>query len=189
MLIDGFTVGAQLLNFVILVWLMKRFLYQPVLGAIAAGEQKIANELANAATTQAKQQQDTFEQKNQAFDERRADMLQQARNSALMANTTTALRRQIGSARDLKGYPAICPARNPNTACSAAAGSAKASWVPSKVSKWALAVPRWAMSACASARGTVVSCAPCSSSTGQRACDRVASGAMRLKRVPMTHST
>ncbi|MDZ4189577.1 MAG: F0F1 ATP synthase subunit B [Hydrogenophaga sp.] len=84
MLIDGFTVGAQLLNFVILVWLMKRFLYQPVLGAIAAREEKIATELADAATTQAqaKQQQDTFEQKNQAFDEQRTDMLQQARDAA-----------------------------------------------------------------------------------------------------------
>jgi F-type H+-transporting ATPase subunit b len=84
MLIDGFTVGAQLLNFVILVWLMKRFLYQPVLSAIAAREEKIAAELADAATTQAqaKQQQDTFEQKNQAFDEQRTDMLQQARDTA-----------------------------------------------------------------------------------------------------------
>ena len=42
MLIDWFTVGAQLLNFLILVCLMKRFLYQPVLDAIAAREQKIA---------------------------------------------------------------------------------------------------------------------------------------------------
>lgn len=84
MLIDGFTVGAQLLNFVILVWLMKRFLYQPVLSAIAAREEKIATELADAAATQAqaKQQQDTFEQKNQAFDEQRADMLKQARDTA-----------------------------------------------------------------------------------------------------------
>jgi F-type H+-transporting ATPase subunit b len=49
-LIDWFTVGAQLLNFLILVWLMKRFLYQPVLDAIAAREQKIAAELADAAT-------------------------------------------------------------------------------------------------------------------------------------------
>ena len=28
MLIDWFTVGAQTLNFLVLVWLMKRFLYQ-----------------------------------------------------------------------------------------------------------------------------------------------------------------
>ncbi len=34
MLIDWFTVGAQLLNFIILVYLIKRFLYQPVLDAL-----------------------------------------------------------------------------------------------------------------------------------------------------------
>jgi F-type H+-transporting ATPase subunit b len=43
-LIDWVTVGAQVLNFVILVWLMKRFLYQPILHAINAREQRIAAE-------------------------------------------------------------------------------------------------------------------------------------------------
>jgi F-type H+-transporting ATPase subunit b len=42
MLIDWFTVGAQALNFLILVWLMKRFLYQPILHAIDAREKRIA---------------------------------------------------------------------------------------------------------------------------------------------------
>ena len=84
MLIDWFTVGAQLLNFVILVWLMKRFLYQPVLDAIAAREQKIAKELADAAATQTKanQQQEEFQKKNQVFDEQRAALLQQAKDAA-----------------------------------------------------------------------------------------------------------
>ena len=36
MLIDWFTVAAQALNFLILVWLMKRYLYQPILHAIDA---------------------------------------------------------------------------------------------------------------------------------------------------------
>jgi F-type H+-transporting ATPase subunit b len=36
MLIDWFTVGAQVLNFLILVWLLKRFLYGPILDAIDA---------------------------------------------------------------------------------------------------------------------------------------------------------
>ena len=48
MLIDWFTVGAQVLNFLILVWLMKRFLYQPILRAIDAREERIAKELADA---------------------------------------------------------------------------------------------------------------------------------------------
>jgi F-type H+-transporting ATPase subunit b len=84
MLIDWFTVGAQLLNFIILVWLMKRFLYQPVLDAIAVREKKIATELASAAATQTKaqQQQKEFQQKNQVFDEERAALLQKAREEA-----------------------------------------------------------------------------------------------------------
>ncbi len=48
MLIDWFTVGAQALNFLILVWLMKRFLYRPILHAIDAREKPIAGELADA---------------------------------------------------------------------------------------------------------------------------------------------
>ncbi len=84
MLIDWFTVGAQLLNFIILVGLMKRFLYQPVLDAIAAREQKIAAELADAAASRAKanKQRDEFEKKNQAFDEQRAELLRRAREAA-----------------------------------------------------------------------------------------------------------
>ena len=84
MLIDWFTVGAQLLNFLILVWLMKRFLYQPVLDAIAAREQRIAAALADAAASrsEAQKQQDEFRQKNEAFDEQRAELLQQARDEA-----------------------------------------------------------------------------------------------------------
>lgn len=99
MLIDWFTVGAQLLNFVILVWLMKRFLYQPVLDAIAAREQKIANELADAAATktQADQQQDEFQKKNKNFDAQREALLHQAKDAAkaererLQAETREAL--------------------------------------------------------------------------------------------------
>lgn len=85
MLIDWFTVGAQLLNFVILVWLMKRFLYQPVLDAIAAREQKIAAELADAAASksEAQKQQDEFRQKNEAFDAERGELLRKAREAAV----------------------------------------------------------------------------------------------------------
>ncbi|MCH9698254.1 MAG: F0F1 ATP synthase subunit B, partial [Gammaproteobacteria bacterium] len=45
MLIDWFTVSAQIINFLILVWLLKRFLYQPILNAIDAREQRIATQL------------------------------------------------------------------------------------------------------------------------------------------------
>jgi F-type H+-transporting ATPase subunit b len=80
MLIDWFTVGAQLLNFLILVWLLKRFLYKPVRGAIDAREKRIAGELANAASklTDAQKQHDEFDRKNQAFDAERGALLAKA---------------------------------------------------------------------------------------------------------------
>jgi F-type H+-transporting ATPase subunit b len=80
MLIDWFTVGAQIVNFLILVWLLKRFLYQPVLDAIAAREQRIAGELAKAASklTEAQQQHDEFDRKNQAFDQERGALAAKA---------------------------------------------------------------------------------------------------------------
>jgi large-conductance mechanosensitive channel len=39
-LIDWFTVVAQVINFLILVWLLKHFLYQPILDAIDAREKR-----------------------------------------------------------------------------------------------------------------------------------------------------
>ena len=48
MLIDWFTVCAQIVNFVILVALMKRFLYGPLIKAIDAREARIAAQLAEA---------------------------------------------------------------------------------------------------------------------------------------------
>ena len=46
MLIDWFTIIAQALNFLILAWLLKRFLYRPVLNALDEREKLIASELA-----------------------------------------------------------------------------------------------------------------------------------------------
>ena len=48
MLIDWFTVAAQVANFLILVWLLKRFLYKPVLTAIDEREKRIADQLQEA---------------------------------------------------------------------------------------------------------------------------------------------
>ncbi|MEO7938343.1 MAG: F0F1 ATP synthase subunit B [Burkholderiaceae bacterium] len=84
MLIDWFTVGAQVLNFVLLVWLMKRFLYQPVLDAIAAREKRIAGQIADAASkeSQATAERKSFEDKNTAFDQQRAGLLDKAKADA-----------------------------------------------------------------------------------------------------------
>jgi len=84
MLIDWFTVGAQALNFVILVWLMKHFLYKPILNAIDTREKRIATELADADTKKAEAQKDRdeFQHKNEEFDQQRAALLSQATSEA-----------------------------------------------------------------------------------------------------------
>jgi F-type H+-transporting ATPase subunit b len=84
MLIDWYTVGAQALNFLILVWLMKRFLYKPVLNAIDAREKGIATELANADAKKAEAQKehDEFQRKNAEFDQQRAGLFSKATDEA-----------------------------------------------------------------------------------------------------------
>ena len=84
MLIDWFTVGAQVLNFVVLVWLLKRFLYKPMLNAIDAREKRIAAE-SSAADAKAAQAQTTGEElarKIQVFDAERSALLAKAGEEA-----------------------------------------------------------------------------------------------------------
>ncbi|WP_020476471.1 F0F1 ATP synthase subunit delta [Zavarzinella formosa] len=84
MLIDWFTVGAQALNFLLLVWLMRRFLYKPVLNAIDAREKLIAAELADAVAKKAdaQKERDEFQKKNQEFDRQRVSLLDKATTEA-----------------------------------------------------------------------------------------------------------
>jgi F-type H+-transporting ATPase subunit b len=84
MLTDWFTIIAQALNFLILVWLMKRFLYKPILHAIDEREKRIAKELANADAKRAEAQKehDEFQQKNADFDQQRAALLSKATDEA-----------------------------------------------------------------------------------------------------------
>jgi len=84
MLIDWFTVAAQVLNFVILVWLMKHFLYKRILNAIDKREETIAKRVADAKAekTEAKTQQDELKLKNEEFDRERSALLEKARSEA-----------------------------------------------------------------------------------------------------------
>ena len=84
MLIDWFTVGAQALNFIILVWLLKRFLYKPILDAVEAREKRIAAELADADAkkAEAQKERDEFQHKNEQFDQQRAALLSKATDEA-----------------------------------------------------------------------------------------------------------
>lgn len=70
MLIDWFTVIAQIVNFLVLVWLLKRFLYKPVLQAIDKREADIAAQVAAAeeAKQEAEELSEQFKAKNDDFD-------------------------------------------------------------------------------------------------------------------------
>ncbi|MGJ0452799.1 MAG: F0F1 ATP synthase subunit delta [Methylocystis sp.] len=97
MLIDWFTVGAQALNFIVLVWLLKRFLYKPILNAIDSREKRIATELADADAkkAEAQRERDEFQHKNEAFDQQRAALLSEATEEA-----KTETQRLLGEARE-----------------------------------------------------------------------------------------
>lgn len=84
MLIDWFTVIAQVVNFLILVWLLKRFLYRPILNAIDAREKRIAKELADADTKKAEAQKERneFQHKNKEFEQQRSVMMSKATDEA-----------------------------------------------------------------------------------------------------------
>ena len=80
MLIDWFTVGAQAINFLALVWLMKRFLYGPVLAAIDAREKKIAGELKEAADAKARagKEREDLRVQTESLQGRREELLRAA---------------------------------------------------------------------------------------------------------------
>jgi len=98
MSIDWFTFAAQLLNFVLLLWLLKRFLYRPIMNAIAARENKITDELAHAAAveTEAQEERSRFEQSNRELEQQRGALLDQA-----AAEAKTEYERLVDEARTL----------------------------------------------------------------------------------------
>lgn len=79
MLIDWFTVFAQALNFLILVWLMQRFLYKPIQRAIDAREKRVAAVLAEAdqKKAEAQKERELFQKKNEELERQRADLMDQ----------------------------------------------------------------------------------------------------------------
>ena len=82
--INWFTVVAQVINFLILVWLLKRFLYKPILHAIDEREKGIATQLAEAEAKKAEahKESDDFQHKNTAFDQERDALLKKATDDA-----------------------------------------------------------------------------------------------------------
>lgn len=77
MLIDWFTVIAQIINFLVLVWLLRRLLYGPIMKAISTREARIAADIKSAHEKEAEAMKEraAYQEKNAAFDkERKAHM-------------------------------------------------------------------------------------------------------------------
>ncbi|WP_020606062.1 F0F1 ATP synthase subunit delta [Spirosoma spitsbergense] len=96
MQINWFTVIAQLFNFILLVWLMKRFLYAPILAAIDEREKKIKAQLNDAKDqkAEAKKEQDEFSAKNADFDQHKKALM-----DAAIAETQTERQKLLDAAR------------------------------------------------------------------------------------------
>lgn len=77
MLIDWFTLFAQITNFLILIWLLKRFLYKPILRCIEEREKLIENRLDEAKSTMqnAQKEKEDYEQKIRVWNQQRESEL------------------------------------------------------------------------------------------------------------------
>lgn len=80
MSINWFTVIAQIINFLVLVWLLKRFLYKPILKAIDEREKKIAAQIKDAEDKKAEaaKEQDGLRKKNEEFDAEKKALMDKA---------------------------------------------------------------------------------------------------------------
>jgi F-type H+-transporting ATPase subunit b len=104
MAIDWITVGAQIANFLVLVYLLKRFLYGPIVGAMERREQTIAARLddAQSKATSAAREKQLYEVKQQELDASREALIEEARAQAReeRARQLSVLRNDIASKRD-----------------------------------------------------------------------------------------
>lgn len=84
MSIDWITVSAQIVNFLILVWLLKRLLYQPVMRAMATREQRITGRLTEAQERerQADEQRQQYQSKVEQLEQQSQQLLAQAAEQA-----------------------------------------------------------------------------------------------------------
>ena len=84
MQIDWLTVAAQIVNFLLLVWLLQRFLYRPITNAMRRREQRIEQRLteARAAREEAEDEAESLKRQKADLEAREADILAAAREEA-----------------------------------------------------------------------------------------------------------
>jgi len=84
MSIDWFTFTAQIVNFLILIWLLKRFLYGPILRAMAEREAQIAARVAAAedAQTRAEASEREFQRQCEELEQSKESVMARATKDA-----------------------------------------------------------------------------------------------------------
>lgn len=89
MQIDWVTVLAQIANFLVLIWLLQRFLYGPITRAMARRETRISEELeqARAAGEQAEAEAQKLRNQQEELETARAAALEEARQAAKALRT------------------------------------------------------------------------------------------------------
>ncbi len=94
---DWFTFFAQIVNFVILIGLLRHFLYGPILSAMAAREEKLAARFKEAELAQQRAQEEAtlFQRKRVELDAARQALLDDA-----IAEATDARKRMLADARE-----------------------------------------------------------------------------------------
>jgi F-type H+-transporting ATPase subunit b len=84
MQIDWLTVGAQIVNFLILVWLLQHVLYGPITRAMERREQRLAERLDEAEQKRqaAEAEAQSYRQKQAELEQSRNELMQEARDAA-----------------------------------------------------------------------------------------------------------
>jgi len=103
MQVDWLTVAAQIVNFLVLVWLLQRFLYRPITDAMARREARIEARLAEAKDARARVEAEAerLRRKQEELDASREEMLRKARQEAddLRNEMEDALREEMEARR------------------------------------------------------------------------------------------
>jgi F-type H+-transporting ATPase subunit b len=82
--IDWFTLIAQIVNFLILLWLLQRFLYGPIMSTMQAREEKLESQFdaAEAKSREAEEERTQLQAERADLADRREELLQEARAEA-----------------------------------------------------------------------------------------------------------
>lgn len=103
MQLDWFTFIAQIVNFAILIVLLKRFLYEPVVQAMDRREEQIRSRVEDARNmmSEAEMKRDEYEQKIKIFENRKEEMSGQAKKEVEQARKEM-LNRARNEVKDLQ---------------------------------------------------------------------------------------